>query len=58
MRQYIIESIFGHLKFTVGYRNFLLRGLKKVSAEFKTDVYWIESKKDAEIGNKACNGIR
>jgi len=35
MRQYIIEPIFGHLKFNVGYRNFLLRGLEKVNAEFK-----------------------
>jgi len=35
MRQYIIEPIFGHLKFNVGYRNFLLRGLEKVRAEFK-----------------------
>ena len=35
MRQYIIEPVFGHLKFNVGYRNFLLRGLEKVRAEFK-----------------------
>ena len=35
MRQYIIEPIFGHLKFNVGYRNFLLRGLEKACAEFK-----------------------
>ena len=35
MRQYIIEPVFGHLKFNVGYRNFLLRGLEKVCAEFK-----------------------
>ncbi|WKZ19160.1 MAG: transposase [Candidatus Jettenia sp. CY-1] len=35
MRQYIIEPVFGHLKCNVGYRNFLLRGLEKVCAEFK-----------------------
>ena len=29
MRHYIIEPIFGHLKFNVGYRNFLLRGYRK-----------------------------
>ena len=34
-RQYTIEPIFGHLKFNLGYRSFLLRGLKKVNAEFQ-----------------------
>jgi transposase len=34
-RQYTIEPIFGHLKFNMGYRNFLLRGIEKVKAEFK-----------------------
>ncbi len=34
-RQYIIEPIFGHLKFNLGYRSFLLRGLEKVNAEYK-----------------------
>ena len=34
-RQYTIEPIFGHLKFNLGYRNFLLRGVEKINAEFK-----------------------
>ncbi len=34
-RQYIIEPIFGHLKFNIGYRSFLLRGLEKVNSEYK-----------------------
>ncbi len=34
-RQYTIEPIFGHLKYNLGYRNFLLRGREKVNAEFK-----------------------
>jgi len=29
-----VESIFGHLKFNLGYYHFLLRGLDKVNAEF------------------------
>jgi len=33
-RQYTIEPIFGHLKYNLGYRSFLLRGLEKVRAEF------------------------
>ncbi|MBT7210989.1 MAG: transposase, partial [Candidatus Scalindua sp.] len=34
-RQYTIEPIFGHLKYNLGYRSFLLRGVEKVRAEFK-----------------------
>lgn len=34
-RQYIVEPIFGHLKFNLGYRSFLLRGREKVNAEFQ-----------------------
>ncbi len=34
-RQYTVEPIFGHLKYNLGYRNFLLRGREKVNAEFK-----------------------
>ena len=33
-RQYTIEPIFGHLKYNLGYRSFLLRGVEKVKAEF------------------------
>ena len=34
-RLHPVEAIFGHLKFNLGYTYFLLRGLKKVNAEFK-----------------------
>lgn len=34
-RQYTIEPVFGHLKYNLGYRSFLLRGLEKVNAEFQ-----------------------
>jgi transposase len=34
-RQYKIEPVFGHLKYNLGYRSFLLRGLEKVNAEFQ-----------------------
>jgi len=34
-RQYTIEPIFGHIKFNIGYRSFLLRGKEKVNDEFK-----------------------
>lgn len=34
-RHYTIEPIFGHLKYNLGYRSFLLWGLEKVKVEFK-----------------------
>jgi len=34
-RQYTIEPIFGHLKYNLGYKSFLLRGVEKVRAEFR-----------------------
>ena len=34
-RQYTIEPIFGHIKFNLCYRSFLLRGAEKVNGEFK-----------------------
>ena len=34
-RMWTTEPIFGHLKFNLGYRQFLLRTLKKVKAEFR-----------------------
>ena len=52
MRQYIIEPIFGHLKFNVGYRNFLLRGIEKVSAEFKLMCIGWNLKKMLKMGIK------
>ena len=50
MRQYIIEPVFGHLKFNVGYRNFLLRGLGKVCAEFKLMCIGWNLKKMLKLG--------
>lgn len=50
MRQYIIEPVFGHLKFNVGYRNFLLRGLEKVRAEFKLMCIGWNLKKMLKLG--------
>jgi transposase len=52
MRHYIIEPIFGHLKFNVGYRNFLLRGLEKVRAEFKLMCIGWNLKKMLKLGIK------
>ena len=52
MRHYIIEPIFGHLKFNVGYRNFLLRGLGKVRAEFKLMCIGWNLKKMLKLGIK------
>jgi hypothetical protein len=33
-RLHPIEALFGHVKYNLGYTHFLLRGLKKVKAEF------------------------
>src|SRR3989339_79739 len=52
MRHYIIEPIFGHLKFNVGYRSFLLRGLGKVRAEFKLMCIGWNLKKMLKLGIK------
>lgn len=51
-RAYIIEPIFGHLKFNLGYRNFLLRGLEKVRAEFKLMCIGWNIKKMLTLGIK------
>ena len=34
-RAYTVEPVFGHLKYNLGYKNFLLRSLEKVRGEFK-----------------------
>jgi hypothetical protein len=34
-RLYTVEPVFGHLKFNLGYKSFLLRTLEKVRGEFK-----------------------
>lgn len=33
-RKFIVEPVFGHIKEIIGFRNFHLRGLRKVSGEF------------------------
>lgn len=53
-RQYTIEPVFGHLKYNLGYRNFLLRGLKKVNAEFKLMCIGWNLKKMASMGFMAA----
>ncbi len=52
MRHYLIEPIFGRLKFNIGYRNFLLRGIEKVSAEFKLMCIGWNLKKMLKMGIK------
>lgn len=49
-RSFIIEPVFGHLKFNLGYRHFLLRGLRKVNAEFKLMCIGWNLKKMARLG--------
>ena len=34
-RKYMIEPVFGHIKFNLGYKRFLLRTLEKVQGEFR-----------------------
>jgi len=34
-RMHLVESIFGHIKYNLGYKRFLLRTLEKVRGEFK-----------------------
>ena len=34
-RMYMIEPVFGHIKFNLGYKRFLLRTLEKVQGEFR-----------------------
>lgn len=49
-RQFTIEPVFGHLKYNLGYRNFLLRGLEKVKGEFKLMCIGSNLKKMLKIG--------
>ncbi len=49
-RQCTIEPVFGHLKFNLAYRHFLLRGLKKVTAEFKLMCIGWNIKKMLKLG--------
>jgi transposase len=60
MRQYIIEPIFGHLKYNLGYSHFLLRGLKKVNGELKLMCIGWNLKKLLKLGFTAqmVSGLR
>ncbi|WKZ14645.1 MAG: IS1182 family transposase [Candidatus Jettenia caeni] len=58
MRQYIIEPVFGHLKFNVGYRNFLLRGPEKVRAEFQLMCIGWNLKKMLKMGIRPATVLR
>ena len=50
MRQYLIEPVFGHLKYNVGYTHFLLRGLEKINGEFKLMCIGWNLKKMLKLG--------
>lgn len=50
MRQYLIEPVFGHLKYNIGYTHFLLRGLEKVNGEFKLMCIGWNLKKMLKLG--------
>ncbi len=52
-RQYTIEPIFGHLKYNLEYRSFLLRGIEKVKAEFMLMCIGWNLKKMLKMGIKA-----
>jgi transposase len=49
-RQYTIEPVFGHLKYNLGYRYFLLRGIEKVKAEFQLMCIGWNIKKMLKLG--------
>ncbi len=51
-RQYTIEPIFGHLKYNLGYKSFLLRGVEKVRAEFMLMCIGWNLKKMLKLGIK------
>ena len=51
-RQYTIEPIFGHLKYNLGFRNFILRGRKKANVEFKLMCIGWNLKKMLKMGIK------
>ncbi|MBW7897776.1 hypothetical protein B188_17260 [Candidatus Brocadiaceae bacterium B188] len=54
MLQYLVKPVFWHLKFNVGYRNFLLRGLEKVRAEFQRMCIGWNLKKMLKLGIKSA----
>ena len=51
-RQYTIEPIFGHLKYNLGYKSFLVERSRKSKSGVYVNVYWVESEKDVKNGNK------
>ncbi len=52
-RHYTIEPIFWCLKYNLGYRSFLLRGVEKVKVEFKLMCIGWNLKKMLKMGIKA-----
>ena len=48
-RMYTVEPVFGHLKFNLGYRHFLLRGIGRVKGEFNLMCIGYNLKKIARL---------
>ncbi len=48
------EKIFGHLKYILGYKSFLLRGVEKVRAEFRLICIGWDLKKRFKMGIKSA----
>jgi len=56
-RKHIVEPVFGHIKAVIGFTGFHLRGLKKVSAEFKLVAIAHNLKKITKYGYKKGFGL-
>ena len=56
-RKHIVEPVFGHIKSTLGFTGFLLRGLKKVNAEFKMVAIAHNLKKISKYGYQRGLGL-
>ena len=48
-RMHTVEPVFGHIKFNLGYRYFLLRGLERVKGEFNLMCIGYNLKKIARL---------
>lgn len=48
-RMHTVEPVFGHIKFNLGYRHFLLRGLERVKGEFNLMCIGYNLKKIARL---------
>lgn len=48
-RMHTVEPVFGHIKFNLGYRHFLLRGIEKVKGEFNLMCIGCNLKKIARL---------